>query len=323
MTHTHSDEAILAHLKSGNTLTPASAMSLFGCAAMHSAAARLREQGYNIICRMKSENNRRFGEYRLTGESCGPPAGGANPPSPPPSQSSQLSARPYAAPQTLGDLTGLLTATNPSDKSAGVAPNAAKEQPNCALRGGCIMKPGQCAAVGYCLNDIALAHPNAAQPSRPEKRVIEESPSGAVAAAGFLQVMDANGKWPIENQVATVTTTTAVPDKRILGAPTCRGLEVNRPLEPTQGEAAIHHPAPECKGEIAARERLEPEGPLEATAEMSKPKLRDAQNGVTGRRDGQFPNGEIIHLGGKPLEVVFEGISEYDGTRYCSVRDAR
>ena len=41
-------------------------MSLFGCAAMHSAAARLREQGYNIICRMKSENNRRFGEYRLT-----------------------------------------------------------------------------------------------------------------------------------------------------------------------------------------------------------------------------------------------------------------
>ena len=32
--------------------------------------------------------------------------------------------------------------------------------------------------------------------------------------------------------------------------------------EVTLGEARLHHPAPECAGEIAARERLEPEGPL-------------------------------------------------------------
>jgi len=33
------------------------------------------------------------------------------------------------------------------------------------------------------------------------------------------------------------------------------------PPELTQGESALHHPAPECEGEIAARESLEPEGP--------------------------------------------------------------
>ena len=64
--YTHSDAAILKHLQAGNTLTPASAMSLFGVAAMHSAAARLREQGYVITCTIRSERGRRFGEYRLT-----------------------------------------------------------------------------------------------------------------------------------------------------------------------------------------------------------------------------------------------------------------
>lgn len=29
---------------------------------------------------------------------------------------------------------------------------------------------------------------------------------------------------------------------------------------------------------------------------------------------------EFIHLNAKRYEVVFEGVSEYDGTRYCSVR---
>ena len=41
---------------------------------------------------------------------------------------------------------------------------------------------------------------------------------------------------------------------------TATGAE--RPREVTLGEARLHHPAPECAGEIAARERLEPEGPL-------------------------------------------------------------
>ena len=37
-------------------------------------------------------------------------------------------------------------------------------------------------------------------------------------------------------------------DNRILGVPTRQKW----PLEPMQGEAAIHHPAPECEGVIAA-----------------------------------------------------------------------
>lgn len=76
----------------------------------------------------------------------------------------------------------------------------------------------------------------------------------------------------------------------ILGAPTSQKW----PLEPMQGETAIHHPAPECKGVIAARERLEPEGSLnmvkdssEARRADSHAKLAGAQNDVTGRRDGQ------------------------------------
>ena len=163
MSHTHSDDAILKHLQAGNTLTPASAMSLFGVAAMHSAAARLREQGYNIICKMRSENGRKFGEYRLTGESW----------------------------------TALLQQSTVKSAGLPVAPVS--------------VDLGLCSPVFQ-----QVAHPNAAQPLRSNSRVTEDSfpragePSGAVAA-------------------------------------------------------------------------------------------------------------EVIHLNGKPHEVVFDGVSAYDGTRYCSV----
>ena len=30
---------------------------------------------------------------------------------------------------------------------------------------------------------------------------------------------------------------------------------------------------------------------------------------------------EIIHLNGQRYEVVFDGVSAYDGTRFCSVRE--
>lgn len=56
----------------------------------------------------------------------------------------------------------------------------------------------------------------------------------------------------------------------ILSAPTGRKAE-----ELTQGEAALHHPAPECEGEIAARERLEPEGPLKPAKSAGRTKRRD------------------------------------------------
>ena len=52
-------------------------------------------------------------------------------------------------------------------------------------------------------------------------------------------------------------------------------------LELTQGEAALHHPAPECEGEIAARESLEPEGP--ATVGLI---VEPAAEGRTERLDG-------------------------------------
>ena len=159
MSHTHADDAILKHLQAGNTLTPASAMSLFGVAAMHSAAARLREQGYNIICKMRSENGRKFGEYRLTGE----------------------------------NWTASLQQSTVKSAGLPVAPVS--------------VDLGRCSPVCQ-----QVAHPNAAQPSRPNKRVTEESPSRAVAA-------------------------------------------------------------------------------------------------------------EVIHLNGQRYEVVFDGISAYDGTRYCSVRN--
>ena len=53
------DSEILGYLKAGNTLTPASAMSLFHTTAMHSCAARLRKAGHNIACRMVGG----YGEY--------------------------------------------------------------------------------------------------------------------------------------------------------------------------------------------------------------------------------------------------------------------
>mgnify|MGYP001584743652 CR=1 FL=1 len=65
----------------------------------------------------------------------------------------------------------------------------------------------------------------------------------------------------------------------------------------------LDHPAPEREGEIAARESLEPEGPL------THAKLRDAQNGLTGRRD--------VH----PSDATFHGLTA-KGDYYGCVRPA-
>lgn len=52
-------------------------------------------------------------------------------------------------------------------------------------------------------------------------------------------------------------------------------------------ETVRYDPAPECKGEIAARERLEPEGSGGAAGNADR-HTESAQNGVTGRRDGHL-----------------------------------
>jgi hypothetical protein len=60
-------DAILELLKRGETITPAAAYERFGILAMHSRAAELREQGYDVRCTIKTGNGRRWGEYRLVG----------------------------------------------------------------------------------------------------------------------------------------------------------------------------------------------------------------------------------------------------------------
>ena len=56
---------ILAHLESGNTLTPLAAFQLYGTLALHSCVAELRADGHNIVCTMETENGKRFGRYAL------------------------------------------------------------------------------------------------------------------------------------------------------------------------------------------------------------------------------------------------------------------
>ena len=81
----------------------------------------------------------------------------------------------------------------------------------------------------------------------------------------------------------------------ILGSPTRHD---KWPLEPTQGEAVIYHPAPEREGEIAARESLEPEGPTVGKAKLSNAGfVGNAQNGLTGRRDAHFSAIHGFHKG--------------------------
>jgi len=58
-------DAILAHLRAGNTITPAEAYSLFGCLALHSRIAELRERGHVIACRIVQAGRKHFGEYRI------------------------------------------------------------------------------------------------------------------------------------------------------------------------------------------------------------------------------------------------------------------
>lgn len=59
------NEAIIAHLEAGNTITPAQAYGLCGSLALHSRIAELRAQGYKIDMRLRREDGKQFGEYYL------------------------------------------------------------------------------------------------------------------------------------------------------------------------------------------------------------------------------------------------------------------
>jgi hypothetical protein len=63
--------------------------------------------------------------------------------------------------------------------------------------------------------------------------------------------------------------------------------------EVTLGEAQLHHPAPECEGEIAARESLEPEGPVTARLIVERA-ASGAQNGLTAGRDPHRCTPQVI-----------------------------
>lgn len=58
-------EQILAAMKAGEVITPLRAFQLTGSLACHSRIAELREAGNTIICTIKSEGRKRYGEYRL------------------------------------------------------------------------------------------------------------------------------------------------------------------------------------------------------------------------------------------------------------------
>lgn len=59
-------QAILAYLEAGNTLTPLEALQRFGCLALHSRAAELREHGHVIDCQLiKLPNGKRVGQYSI------------------------------------------------------------------------------------------------------------------------------------------------------------------------------------------------------------------------------------------------------------------
>ena len=59
-------DAILAHLKEGNTITQIDALNKFGCFRLGSRINDLRNRGHNIECQtVKTKTGKRIGQYRL------------------------------------------------------------------------------------------------------------------------------------------------------------------------------------------------------------------------------------------------------------------
>ena len=59
------NEQILAHLKSGKTITQEEAIDNFRCFRLSGRIYDLRERGHDIQSHMVEVNNKRFARYRL------------------------------------------------------------------------------------------------------------------------------------------------------------------------------------------------------------------------------------------------------------------
>lgn len=58
-------DAILAHLKAGNRLTPIEALNRFGCFRLAARISDLRKEGNNVLVENVTRNGKTFAEYRL------------------------------------------------------------------------------------------------------------------------------------------------------------------------------------------------------------------------------------------------------------------
>lgn len=66
MTTKTQEERILAHLKSGISLTPFQALTDFGCFRLSARIHALRGQGHKIERTMKHQNGKYFAEYFMS-----------------------------------------------------------------------------------------------------------------------------------------------------------------------------------------------------------------------------------------------------------------
>lgn len=60
-------DAILEALQRGEVVTPAVAYQRWGCLALHSRIAELRDRGYRIDCTIETGGGKRWGSYALVG----------------------------------------------------------------------------------------------------------------------------------------------------------------------------------------------------------------------------------------------------------------
>lgn len=59
------EKRILAHLKSGRTLTPLEALRLYGCLRLGARILDLRDKGHNIVTQMVEVGGKRVARYSL------------------------------------------------------------------------------------------------------------------------------------------------------------------------------------------------------------------------------------------------------------------
>jgi len=58
-------DELLAIMQRGEVVTPLRAFEVTGSLACHSRIAELRERGHDIVCHMKTQGKKRWGEYAI------------------------------------------------------------------------------------------------------------------------------------------------------------------------------------------------------------------------------------------------------------------